>query len=114
MPVKSIPIELGKKTHRLRIGTNAIAAISEKGISLSDLNEEKLTGLEAIPIFRIIFWAGLLEENEEMTLEQAGNLMDEAPSYQFIVEKTMEAMAAGFPGANDDEKNVSGQETKKK
>ena len=113
MPVQSIPIELGKKTYHLRLGTNALAVLNEKGISLSDLSEKKLTGLEAIPIFRTIFWAGLLHEDKELTLEMAGDLMDEAPSFMFIAEKMIEAMTAAFPAADDKEKNVPGQGTKK-
>ena len=96
MPIKSIPIELGGKTKRLCYGTNALAEMNYKGISLSNM-QEKFVGPEDIVTLRAVFWAGLLHEDRDITIEEAGDLMDAAESFVYIIEKIGEAILAAFP-----------------
>jgi len=110
MPNKqSIPIEIGGKTRYLRYGTNALVAVEEKlNCPLSDIGS-KLSGNVGIKDLRILFWAGLMGDDKELTLDGAGDLIDEAVDkggITFVAEKIAEAFAAAFPEASDAEKKA--------
>lgn len=46
---------------------------------------------------RILLWAGLKEEDSNLTLEQVGNLIDESPlGFEEITSKVVEALEISF------------------
>ncbi|GAH69240.1 unnamed protein product, partial [marine sediment metagenome] len=112
MPKQSVSIQLDKRRN-LRFNTNAICILEEElgisffkvielfGISFDDVDfaekiakkgTEALSPKEAIDMasriklksLRMLLWVALLHEDKELTLEQAGDLMDNIDSIVLI------------------------------
>jgi len=87
---KVYEIELDKK-HKLRLGTNEIAALEETlGRPITSLVQVGADGKRILNFgireLRAILWAGLLreardEERMPYTLDDVGDLIDDAPNY---------------------------------
>jgi len=77
MPLKSIPIILGDgKERHLRFDFNSFCALEEEfNISLQEL-PNKLAGSLDAKTLRAILWAGLIHEDEALTIRQTGALID--------------------------------------
>ena len=72
---KSVTIVLDK-SRELRFGTNALITVEELlGISISKLDINTV-GLKTL---RILLYAGLKHEDESLTLEETGCLIDAVP-----------------------------------
>lgn len=71
-----VPIELDR-TRRLRFDMNALAVLEEHGLNVFD--EETLSDLDKVirspSKIRLFVWAGLLHEDPELTLQEAGALI---------------------------------------
>ncbi len=99
-----VEIVLDKPRH-LRYDLNALAEIEDTlGISLLNLQTilTKNLGLKAI---KIIIWSGLLHEDQQLTPQHVGSLID-GDNIKYAIEKMSEALAAAFMGLK--EKNVKG------
>lgn len=87
---KFVSIELDK-TRNLRYGINALCQMEEMlGKSVTKLQEEI-----GIKEFRIMLYCGLVWEDNTITLEKVGDLMDEAISdkgIEYINGKVSEAL----------------------
>lgn len=83
-----IPIELDKERN-LRYDMNALAEIEDGlGIELSELADVKMT----MKSVRLILWAGLIHEDEQLTQRDVGSMVDMA-NMSYVQEKIAEAFA---------------------
>lgn len=74
MPTKTVEIKLDKLRF-LRFDVNALADIEVKaGLGLDTLLGEERVGINAI---RVLLWGGLRWEDKALTLEAAGNLLQQ-------------------------------------
>ena len=73
--MRTTDIEIGGKNKRLRYDFNAVADIEEKsGKGLGSLFSEQDIGLNSI---RLLFWGGLKWEDPGLTLQRAGQLIQQ-------------------------------------
>jgi hypothetical protein len=83
-----VEIELDKPRN-LRFTLNALAEIEDRlGVPLSKLGEVEL-GIKAA---QIILWAGLIHEDESLTLKQVGDMVD-LTNLEYVQQKIGEAFA---------------------
>ena len=98
---KGITINLDKP-RVLRYGINALARIE-------DLIGKPLTNLDlqnvGIKDLLAIIYAGLYHEDESLTVEKVGDLIDEYSSLDEISEKLGEALSLAFGNKNKKEGN---------
>jgi hypothetical protein len=84
------------KERNLRYTMNALAEIEDQlGVPLSEMAELKMT----IKNVRVILWAGLIHEDEELTQREVGNMVD-LENMQEVQEKVAEAFAMADKGKN--------------
>ena len=88
---KSVAIELDK-VRNLRLGINAICMIEE----LTDKPIKELMSRASIRELRIILYCGFVWEDEYITLEHVGELMEEH-DLDMIGNKIGEAFELAFP-----------------
>ena len=114
MPKPSVPIKIGDKTYQFRYTFNSLIRLQEElGVSIGELDkifptqpeegkegEIKMTA-DFLPKIRSLFWAGLVHENKDLTLEEAGDLVDEVGGIMEAVKPLMEAFGNAFPVAED-------------
>ena len=115
MPKQSVPMKIGNKTYNLRYTFNSLIRLQDEwGLSLADIDkifptQDKKGGVEIPATFfkdlRAFFWAGLLHENKDLTLEEAGDLIEDAGGIIAIVEVLTKAFSEAFPSDEDVEKN---------
>lgn len=85
-----VDIELDKK-RRLKFNMNALSELEDAmGKPVTQLNNVGMKELRAL------LWAGLIHENPNLTLQDAGNLI-ELENIEYIGEKVTEAMTLAFP-----------------
>jgi hypothetical protein len=90
-----VKVELDKERN-LRYTMNALAEIEDQlGVPLSEMAELKMT----IKNVRVILWAGLIHEDEELTQQEVGNMVD-LENMQEVQEKVAEAFAMADKGKN--------------
>ncbi len=98
---KGITVNLDKP-RVLRYGINALARIE-------DLIGKPLTNLDlqnvGIKDLLVIIYAGLYHEDETLTVEKVGDLIDEYSSLDEISEKLGEALSLAFGNKNKKEGN---------
>ncbi len=91
-----VAIEAGGKTYTLKFSTNAIceAEAVSGGRSFGHLCD----GIAAVDFraMRALLWAGLKQAHPEMTLDLAGNLLDEVEPLE-IGAKLNEAIELAYP-----------------
>lgn len=99
-PARDIPLRVGGRTLTLRLTINAMIAVQKQfstettPVTFTDLARRMENGdIEAV---RGVFWGALLRHQPEMTLDQAGDLIDEV---------------GGLGALNAVMKEVSGQAT---
>jgi len=138
MTKQSVSIQLDKK-RSLRFNTNAICVLEEEldisffkvielfGISFDDADfaekiakkgADALSPKEAIDMaskiqlksLRALLWVALLHEDKELTLEQAGDLMDTIDSI-VLIEKILEAYTLAIPVGEKTEKKPLGSKS---
>ena len=87
------------RPRKIKYTINALA-------TLEDILERPVTELGSnvgVRELRALLWAGLLHEDANLTLEQAGNLMDEI-DITILTEKIGEALNAALGGQKNAEK----------
>jgi hypothetical protein len=83
----NVEVELGGKVRNLRYTMNALAEIEDNlGVPLSEMDKVKMT----IKNVRVILWAGLIHEDEELTQKEVGNMVD-LENMEAVQEKVAEA-----------------------
>jgi len=95
---KAVTVKLDKQ-RKLKYTFNALCELEEvMGRSLTTLQngEFKMKDLRAL------VWAGLLHESPELTLEEAGDLIDRAESIEEIATAVSQAMEVAFGGKKGD------------
>lgn len=119
MARKGVAIVIGSKGKVLRFNMNALAALEDAtGASLLDMKPSKFGFKQQ----RAFVWAALLHEEPKLTLEQAGDLLDEVmdspTEYNEVLEATLRAFAMAFPESKKSEdvtdpnaKSATGGET---
>lgn len=92
---QTVTIELDK-VRRLRYTLNALAIIKEKtGVNLFDATEQEVNTVASDPGgVRTLIWAGLLDEDAELTEEQVGQWID-MENLGMASERFAEALAVG-------------------
>lgn len=87
--------------YTLKYSTNAICELEErldKGLNVIVANMERLTTVRAL------LWAGLRAKHPDVTIQQAGELIDKVGMAQ-ATEVIGKALTTAFPPAKDDAKN---------
>jgi hypothetical protein len=95
---KSFPVKLDKQ-RKLRFTFNAFCELEE-------VMDRPLTELQngfKMKDLRALLWAGLLHEEPEMTIEQAGDLIDEAESIEVVAEAVSKAIEAAMGAKKQEE-----------
>lgn len=110
MPVKSIRIKLDKQ-RRLCFNYNALAELEGQfGISFENI-QTLLSGPGMLKNFRALLWAGLLDEDESLTLKDVGRILDESDWINRsgeLTEAIVKAINEAFPvGKKTVKKNES-------
>lgn len=99
---KKITVTIGGAVFNLKYDMNAYIEIEEVHGSIKTAFKDLEDGnLKAI---RTVLWAGLLHENESLTLKQVGAMID-FKDVANIIEKIQEAMEDSLPDPEIDEKN---------
>ena len=112
MPKPSIPITLGGKTRHLRYTFNALCKLEQElGIPMSEIIE-MAAGSVSLTKFRAMIWAGLLDEDTNLTVEDVGGWMEES-SLDEIAIKFGEAFEMVSPD-EENQKNSTSQVKQKK
>lgn len=97
---KSITINLDKERH-LKFDLNAFAELEEiYGDFETAMNEMTKGSVKAV---RAILWAGLVHEDETLTIKQVGSMIDMS-NISYVVEIISKAISEAMPKV--DEKNV--------
>ena len=106
MTKKTVPIVLSDgKTRHLRFDFNALIALEETlGISIANL-KDAMAGPGMLKAVRGILWAGLIHEDEALTLRVAGELIDAAKINE-ISAAVMDALSTAFGTAEGEPKNA--------
>jgi hypothetical protein len=94
------------RPRRLRFDANALVAVEEVlGRPLQEIippDEGRASRQVGFREMRALLWAGLLHEDPQLTLQQAGELLD-LKQMNDIMAKVNEAITAAFPEAVKDE-----------
>lgn len=93
-------LQVGDKIYTLVLTTNAICAAedaTDKGIG------KIIDDLTRFSYLRALFWASLGENHPEVTLKQAGSMMQEVGSL-VVIGLVQKALALGFPKPDKDAK----------
>jgi hypothetical protein len=109
-------IEAGGKSYRLCYTTNALCQLEDKvdGVALSGMAMKKVNSF-----IRYMFWAALIQQQPEITVEEAGNVADafirenggREPAFKLIAE--LQEMAGIAPKKKEDaEKNAQAPQDK--
>ena len=102
-----ITIELDKP-RRLRLDTNALCELEDVlGKPINEILREGAKGLRTV---RAFLWAGLLHEDPELTLKEAGDLIKLDDNLVYVQEKVTEAINCAF--GSDQGKNEEGPKTR--
>lgn len=100
---KYVPVEGEEKTYHLRYNYNALILLEEAlGMGIVEFGDRLRQRQLRFRDIRSLIWAGLVGENEQMTMQAAGLVIDEV-GLQPIVTAAMEAFFAAFPSLQKDE-----------
>ena len=93
-------IELDK-TRNMRLNMRALSMVEKKlGITVANLNMDKMS-MEAVAT---IIWAGLMHEDNTLTVEKVMDLIDEFSNVKTAMNKMMEAFSEAFPEDKEEPK----------
>lgn len=98
-----VGFEVAGKPYRLVFSTNALCdmeGVLDLGINEigAQLNAKRIR----VSVVRAALWAGLLAEHPELTIKDAGNLVQELTAVVALA-KVTEAMTAAFPQKTEGE-----------
>ena len=114
--MRTVDLEVGGETKRLRFDFNALADIEEKaGVGAAVLFSEQRMGFNAI---RLLVWGGLRHQDPGLTTQRAGMIIrdyiDEGGTFEGLVVKIMDAISLSglFPKETKEtkEENPTGPE----
>ena len=110
MPTKSIPIQLDKQRH-LRFDFNALCALEDElGLSIAKLGNI-VAGSVGLKDLRAIVWAGLIHEDESLTVKDVGNFLEiefRLGKIAEIGDKIRQAFEIAFPAEKEGKKKEAG------
>ena len=110
MPIKSIPIQLDKQRH-LRFDFNALCALEDElGLSIAKLGNI-LAGSVGLKDLRAIVWAGLIHEDESLSVKDVGNFLELGEMAE-IADKIRQAFEIAFPAEEEGKKKEAGSNQK--
>ncbi len=109
-------LKAGGQNHKLVLTMNSIiefedewgGSISEFGQKMNDAAPDSKgrvdSGAPQIKIgeIRTLLWAALLEHDEDVTLREAGRVMEEAGGFGEVMEPLMQALNDAFPSVEED------------
>ena len=88
--------------HELRYTIGALKALQSKtGLKGLQPLMKRLQDVGDANDLGSMIWAGLLHENKDLTLEEAGDLIDKAGGIMEAVGSLIEAFGNAFPAAED-------------
>ena len=99
-------LTIGGVTYTLQLGTNAACQIEDamstplRRMSYGDVLRAATKG-EDVRAMRVMFWGMLRKFHRQVTLEQAGDLMDEAGDGVNFAEKLAAVALAAMPADDD-------------
>ncbi len=101
-----IPLRAGAKEYTFRMGANAVCrfereaamTIGKAAIQMSDPEQVEMR------IVRAMIWAGLKDQHKDISLDDAGNIIDEI-GLGNIMRKIQLGLAAAFPPPSGDAEN---------
>jgi hypothetical protein len=99
-PNRGVPLSHDGVTYNLRFTTNALCELEEKlGESVMQV-ASRMQNVENIRVatMRAMFWAGLLDQNPEMTEAEASRIMDDIGLFRAF-ELCGEAFGKAFPAS---------------
>ncbi|WDU84207.1 hypothetical protein [Caloramator sp. Dgby_cultured_2] len=100
--VKMIPIQLDKERH-LKFDLNAFAELEELYGDFQTAMDAMSKG--SIKAIRAMLWAGLIHEDEKLTIKQVGSMID-MTNINEIVSAISKAISEAMPKVDDEEKNA--------
>lgn len=100
--VKPVKIVLDKE-RTLLFDLNAFACLEEEYGSVDEALDALAKG--KVKALRAILWAGLIHEDESLTVKDVGKLLTLA-ELQRVAEAVNEALAQALPKPNEDKKNA--------
>lgn len=72
-------VTINGKSYKIEYGLNAVCSLEDvTHRTLDDIVDSLKKGVADIRLARAIFWAGLLANTRSMTLERAGEILDQA------------------------------------
>lgn len=96
-----VPLRIGDRVYTLRCGNNALAELEEAiGVPVPQLWQRWSDGVVGIRELRAMLWAFARGAHRKLTLEDAGNLLDEAGT-EPVTAALLKALQLGFPSAGN-------------
>lgn len=97
-----VAFKVADATYTLKFSTNAICELEDhigKGLNVI------VSDLERVSTVRAMLWAALRSKHSDVSLKQAGEIIDRA-GMPATVEAISNALRAGFPPATGDDPNA--------
>jgi hypothetical protein len=97
----ALTLEIGGKSYRARLTINSICSLEtvlddEVTSIISNFIQKAKAGGLSMRVLRAFLWAMLIDDKPELTLAEAGDLLDQAtPAY--VVSKVLEILPITFP-----------------
>lgn len=87
------------KLRKLKYGFNAFVEMEEAlGKPVTDLGKDSVSFKD----IRVMLWAGLLHDDPDISLEEVGDLVDDADSLSDVAEKITEGIALALGTEEED------------
>ena len=101
-PRGAVTLAHGDETYTMRFSINALCAFEEHvGKSLMQVFSEGEKAELSVTMIRSLVWAGLTEDKPDLTLKEAGEIIQNV-GLEPMTEAMMEAVQASFPDAGGD------------
>ena len=111
-------VTINGKSYKIEYGLNAVCSLEDvTHRTLDDIVDSLKKGVADIRLARAIFWAGLLANTRSMTLERAGEILDQADSeyssvlgtvYGELLNSFIMRIAPPYNDEEDEAKNAEG------
>jgi hypothetical protein len=103
MKPSNVTLTVGERTYTVRFDTNALASLEQLlGTSVPEIFKRVGSGLGLMVEMRAILWAGLRRHHAGITLEQAGDLIDEAGGVGDVFTSLRSAIRSAIPGMEEE------------
>lgn len=98
-----VALPVNGRTYTLRCGNNALAELEDAiGLPIHQLWQRWSDGAVGVREIRAMLWAFAKEREKRFTLEDAGNLLDEAGT-ESVTAALLKAVKLAFPSSNGKE-----------